>query len=803
MTQQGEIDERALLKNSTAMRTTAESATPVSPVGPASEEESSNREERDRKSVRRHASDPFRTIHRWFRSLLHEEAERGSLFVATALLFAAGAFSYFALRGTFHPLQLAVISLPALFAALSYRGRFAGTFGAVVFAFICGTAVSAAHVAMRDHQTLGSPVATELTGRIQSSERLEDGRRRFVLDVLETARPALRYAPQTVRVTVRSVSDDLRAGNVVKVRMRLLPPSGPVRPGGFDFSFRAWFDGLGATGFAIGQMERIAGGPAPSLLHRARATINDLREGVDERIASVLDEPKAAIASALTVGYGAAIPDEEREALRASGLAHVLAISGLHMALAAGTVIGSIRLLLALFPVVAARWPIRKWAAGGGLAAASVYLLLSGGAIATQRSFIMLAIMLSALLFDRTALTMRNLALAMFLVVLIAPHEVAGPSFQMSFAATAALIAAYRAHNNWQWRRRAAGNDQISSGPVRLVGKFAAGVLATTLIAGAATTIFALWHFQRLAPLAPLGNLLAAPIISLLVMPMAVLSLLLMPLGLDAPFLKLMGEGIDAMLWIAAFVAELSPEDGAGLISGPAVLLLAAALGLFAILQTGLRWIALPLAIAGVALLGSGERPVGFILENGRAVGLSTGRGALASNRSRLSDFVGDQWMRALGTDRMAKPVKVENATSAIGSEPGGPEASGPSFKCDDRLCVYEPDGSRPIVWLKHAVDRAYWCDKAAIIIVGDTKTPKGGWCPASSESLVIDRMTLARQGSAALWRTNDGGWRITYAIADLSMPWHAARQWSRPARGLPDWEPRKRKTKDATTPQP
>lgn len=790
MTQEPDTDERALLAGHATpsdARHRIEAERRVTP-GPTSHRAGDQRKTQPSRpwQLRRRVGSFLLSA----RTLVGEEADRGSLFIAAALLFAAGAFVYFAMRGAFHPLQLFVISLPALIASIVYRGRLAGMLGVLAFALLCGATVAAMHVAMRDHPTLGSPVATQITGRIQSSERLEDGRRRFVIAVLATARPELRYGPERVRITTRNTDEQARAGEIVTLRARLLPPSGPVRPGGYDFSFRSWFDGLGATGFALGDMERISGGSPPSFMDRARAAINDLRDKVDRRIAAVLDGPKAAIASALTVGYSAAIPDEEREALRASGLAHVLAISGLHMALAAGTVIGAIRLILAMFPSVAMRWPIRKWAAAGGLVAAAIYLALSGGAIATQRSFIMLAIMLAALLFDRTALTMRNLALAMVLVVLIAPHEVAGPSFQMSFAATAALIAAYRAHNSWQWRRRI-HDDRPSGSPVRLAGKFAAGVLATTLIAGAATTIFALWHFQRLAPLAPLANLLAAPIISLLVMPMAVLSLLLMPLGLDAPFLRLMGEGIDAMLWIAAFVAEISPRDGAGLISGRAVLLLSAALGLFAVLQTRLRWIALPVGLAGLAILGHGERPVGFVLENGRAVALATSDGGLASNRSRLSNFVGDQWKRALDADRLVKPVRIDDAAAAIDAE-----TDQESFRCDDRQCVYVPADSLPIVWLKHAEDRPVWCGRAAIIIVGDTRQPKAGRCAASSHSLTIDRMDLARQGSAALWRTADGGWRVTYAIADLSMPWHGARRWSRPARGLPDWEPRKKKSR-------
>ncbi|WP_158598456.1 ComEC/Rec2 family competence protein [Notoacmeibacter ruber] len=724
------------------------------------------------------------------RSLLIEETERGSLFVASALLFASGAFLYFAMRAPLEHWQLIAIGTPALAIAFVRRGRMSGAIFLLLFAMLAGAATAAMHVAFRNHQTLGSPVATVLTGRILNSERLGDGRRRLVLSVVETTRPELRYAPDKVRVTIRGGSSEAQAGEVVRLRARLLPPSGPVRPGGYDFSFNAWFDGLGAIGFALGKMERVKIAPSPDMAEQVKARVNRLRETIDRRIAMVLNGPSAAIASALIAGYGAAIGDDEREALRVSGLAHVLSISGLHMALAAGTVIGAIRLALALFPTMAARYSIRKWAAAGGLLAAGGYLVLSGAAIATQRSFIMLAIMLAALLCDRTAITMRNLALAMVLVVLIAPHEVIGPSFQMSFAATAALIAAYRSHSLWQRRRHLARESRAGAGLLNLPVRFGAGILATTLIAGAATTIFALWHFQRVAPLAPLGNLLAAPVISILVMPMAVLSLLLMPFGLEAPFLKLMGEGIEAMLWIARFVSEISPPDRAGLVAGQGVMLLTIALALFAVLQTALRWTALPFAIIGLGLLGTGERPAGFILDNGRAVALAGAEGTMISNRARLSNFVGDQWMAALGAERLIGPQKVV--------EPSGAPMiarSDERFFCSERLCLYDPPDSLPIIWLKYAEDRASWCGRAAIIVIGDTTQPKAGRCSTRSPTLTIDRMDLAKHGSAALWRKEGGGWSVSYSFKDMSMPWHDARRWSRPARGLPDWTPRKRDT--------
>src|SRR5208282_2833715 len=242
-----------------------------------------------------------------------------------------------------------------------------------------------------------------------------------------------------------------------------------------------------------------------------------------------------------------------------SGVGHVLSVSGYHMALVAGVVFFILRAGFALVPGLALRRPVKKWAAAAALAAAACYLVLSGAEVATQRSFIMTAVVLIGVMADRPALTLRTIAVAALAVLLLAPEAVVHPSFQMSFAATLALIAAYERGIPWI----AAGADTSLGARVALWGAREAGFLMlASLVAGFATMPYAAYHFHRLAPYGVLANLLAMPVISALSMPAGLLALVAMPFGFDGPLWQLMGVGIDWMIMVATWVAHLPGAVG-------------------------------------------------------------------------------------------------------------------------------------------------------------------------------------------------------------------------------------------------
>jgi competence protein ComEC len=487
--------------------------------------------------------------------------------------------------------------------------------------------------------------------------------------------------------------------------------------------------------------------------------------------------PEGAIAAALITGVRAGIPEEINEALRVTGLYHIISISGLHMALVAGTLMISLRAGFALAPSFAMRRPVKKYAAGVALAATAFYLALSGGDVAAQRSFIMLAVMLAAIIFDRAALTMRNLAISALIILIFAPHEVVGPSFQMSFAATAALVAAYAAWRHRRARRGAAHrNRSFAAAALRTGLGYVAGLSMTSVVAGLATALFTAWHFQQVSPLGLVANLAVMPVVSVAVMPMAVLAALLMPFGLDAAPLWIMGQGIAAMNAIAFWLAERSAFDATGAIPLAAVLVLAAALIVLTMTESALRWLALPLLGLGVGLLATRDLPDAFVSEDGALVALRLEDGRIAVNRPRPRGFIMQNWQRAFGGGEILRPRHDEG------------------FSCTEGLCVARLENGAALAHAADAEAARPACAGASLIVIADAtaKSP----CRAG-EAAVITARDLARRGSAEIRFGRDAA-QVLFAIDGPERPWNAQRRFSRAARGLAPWRPQPRSADQA-----
>ena len=498
------------------------------------------------------------------------ELDRGVAFLLVPVCLAIGAIGYFSLAAEpDFPKPVAVVALMALCALVSRS--WPKTHLCLMAALLCalGLLVAKVETWRAGTQILGSEISTQLMGRVVSLDRMESGRIRLTIDVTSTARPKLRYAPERVRLSARKIPAEMTAGSLITGYAKLLPPTGPVRPGSYDFSFDSYFAGIGGSGFFLGNPKMAATDDNEMPLSaRLSSGIENAREAIADHIRGSVGGAEGEIAAALIVGVRAGIPDDINEAMRRTGIYHIISISGLHMALVAGTIMGLLRGAFALFPDFSARRPVKKYAAAAALFSIAAYLIISGVVVAAERSFIMLAVMLIAVLFDRAALTMRNLAISAIAVIVVSPHEVVGPSFQMSFAATAALVGAYAG-----WSDHRAGKTRPPpprrSLPGFLTRKFllaAGGLAMTSIIAGGATALFAIWHFQRVSPLSLFANLAIMPIVSLVVMPFAVLSALAMPFGADGPFLYVMGKGLTAMIAMSGWISERSPVDAVGLI---------------------------------------------------------------------------------------------------------------------------------------------------------------------------------------------------------------------------------------------
>ncbi|MFD1333814.1 ComEC/Rec2 family competence protein, partial [Methylopila musalis] len=433
----------------------------------------------------------------------------------------------------------------------------------------------------------------EVTGRVVRVEPRDGGRRRITLAVERFGALEPDARPKRVRVTL-SAEPRLTAGDRLALSAFWRPPQQPLRPGGYDFALMAYFDGLGATG-AQAKDVRLQPRPPDAGLERFSTALERLRERLTERIATTVGGPQGAVAAALVTGVRGPIPQDVEDDLRAAGLSHILSISGLHMALVAGTLFWLVRALLSASERAALRLPVKAIAAVTALAGATFYLALSGAEVATQRSYLMAGIVFVAILIGRPAVTPRNLALAALLVLALTPQAVLGPSFQMSFAAVAALIATFEI---WSARKVATEPGGRFERFVAAAWRIALAAVLTTLVAGLASAPFAAYHFHRVTPYALAGNALATPLISMIVMPSVVGGLLFTPLGLDGPWWRLMGFGLDGVLAVARFVASWpGAERMSGAFGAPAIALFALGLAWLCLWRTALR-------VAAVAPLG-------------------------------------------------------------------------------------------------------------------------------------------------------------------------------------------------------
>jgi len=588
-----------------------------------------------------------------------------------------------------------------------------------------------------------------LIGMVEALDEREIGAR-LIIRVESFAGLPPEVRPTRVRVSFRKTPIP-RPGETIAATARLLAPPEAARPGGYDFARDAYFQGIGAVGSLVGAVSVRAPSEPPPLRLRLAALLDEARNALTRRIAESEGGQAGAVAAALVTGKRGLIGPATNDALRAAGIYHVVSISGLHMVLAAGVVFWLVRALLASIPHCALVWPIKKIAAGCAMVGVSAYCAFSGWDIAAERSLIMTLIMLGAILVDRPALSMRNLALAALIALAREPEGLLGPSFQMSFGAVAGLIACARLIDGRLFVRPGAGR----------IGRFVgtglsavAGTLATTLVAQIATGPFATYHFQTVQPFGLIGNALTLPLVSLVVMPSAVIGILAYPFALDRPVWWLMGQAVGGMLaishWIAGFerASLVVPAFGTG-----ALALLTAGLLLATLPVSGLRWLALPPLLIGLWVAALPDRYDLYVDRQGWGAAVRGSDGRLAVLGSP-SGFVLEQWLKADGDGR--PPAR------GAGAAPGG--------RCDRLGCTATlPDG-RAVALVRDRRAFPEDCARAAVVITSLTAPP------TCTGPLVIDRTILAARGAVAL-RAEADGFTLRGARGDgRSVPWRPRR---------------------------
>lgn len=571
--------------------------------------------------------------------------QRGHLFPWAPICLACGIGVFFALRFEPGPIHYAValcVGVAAALLALRWPGGLAALGWAVCLAVLGFSAAG-----LRTHAVAG-PVLDwryygPIEGRVVGLDRSSSDAVRVRLDQVVLERVSPTKAPDQVRIALHGDAPGfaIRPGQRIMTTGHLSPPGGPVEPGGFDFRRHAWFQGLGAVGYTRNPVLLAA----PAQEGRAGVRVLALRMAASARIIEVQGGDIGGFGAAVTTGDRSGVSQEALDWLRASNTAHLLAISGLHMGLLAGFVYAILRYGLALIPYLALRWPTRKLAAGGALAAAAGYLTLSGGNVATERAFVMAAVMLVAVMVDRRAFSLRSVALAALIVLALRPEALMGPGFQMSFAATTALVATYGVMRDQNWSLPGPGWLQA-----------ALGVLLSSFIAGAATAPVGAAHFNAIAHYGLLANFLSVPLMGTVVVPAAVLAVCLAPFGLEAVGLWVMGWGIRWILWVAERVAGL--EGARSFVASPdgPVLPLLALGALFVVLWQG-RARALGVVPMGLAVLlwAASERPQVLIAEGGQLIGIMTEAGRAVS-KPRGAGFVARTWLENDG-DPVPQPT--------------------------------------------------------------------------------------------------------------------------------------------------
>ena len=568
----------------------------------------------------------------WLSALIN--GQRGALLLWAPVCLGLGIGLYFSLKtepdaSIYASAAALALGVGALGAALRFRDAFGPICLAIVLV-LSGFCLSG----WRAHQVAG-PVLDfryygPIEGRVVAIDRSASDALRLTLDQVVLARVRREETPRRVRVSLHGDQAWLEpmAGDVVVMTGHLSPPEGAAEPDGFDFQRHAWFLSLGAVGYTR----------TPALLLEARAPsealLTHLRLRLSAAIQSRISGQPGAFAAAVLTGDRSNLDAGSIANMRATNIAHLLAISGLHMGLLTGFIYTALRFVLALSQTIALRYPIRKWAAMTALIAGAFYLALSGGNVATERAFVQVGVMFTAVLLDRRAVTLRSVAIAAMIVLLRRPETLLSAGFHMSFAATIALVAVFNALRGREWLRRQP--------------KWAKGITALVIssaVAGAATAPFGAAHFNQMATYGLVANLLSVPVMGSVVIPFAVLAGLLWPIGLEGVALWVMERGLIWILAVAAQVADWPTATSMVHAPSPMVLPMISLGALFVVIWRGrARFGGFVPVLLALALWQGNSRADLLISPSGGIAGVLTHDGR-ALSRDRGDGFVSRIWL--------------------------------------------------------------------------------------------------------------------------------------------------------------
>ena len=663
------------------------------------------------------------------------------------MAFGCGAGAYFTLPG--EPQSWVAIALAPIAAALLFLGsRRASSRAGAAGLVLLASALGGFALAKLRTESLRTPIAGAegrpvlIEGWVVDVASPGQGGQRLLIAPYQIGNWAPAETPIRVRVTLKGGYVPA-PGEAIKLLAVINAPPPPASPGAYDFARDAYFLSVGGVGFALGPVQTWESPRAPPARLRLNMRINAARWALTRQIVDSMGLRTGGLAAAMTTGHEAFIPKAEVDDLRAAGLAHIISISGLHMAIVGGFVFGLVRLCITALPWLALRISGKKVAAALALGSVLAYLILSGWPPPAERSAITAAVAFGAILFDRRAISLHALALAAMIVMVLQPEAVTQPGFQMSFAATAALVALAE-----QWPHPV--REINAPWPIRVVqgawNWLLAGA-AASFVAGLATAPFGIQDFNRVSTWGLVSNLVTEPISGFLMMPGLAIGAVLTPIGLGHWPLQVAGFAIDMMNHVA-HVAANAPYATILVPSGPDWSLAASFLGLLGLcLWRGpLRWLGLPLFLA-VSLSPKAHAPDVWASADGSAVAVRSGGNAILM-RPDVKLFGAELWALRRGLT----PQETAAPRDQV-------------FACDHWSCVPGPTAPYRVAaaWnVKRPLKPGRLdeiCATAELVILRNDFRPESCAAPG-----VLTGTDFDRGGSAELYRLQSGAWRIVWA---------------------------------------
>lgn len=641
------------------------------------------------------------------------------------------------------PLLILSVSLVFFSVAIGLRRRLARLLVIAAITLIVGFAAISLKSASVAGPVLQKVWTGSLYGRVDKIEYM--GARGVIR--LEIATGEGQDLPPKIRLNLTQEqigTASLNVGAIIQVRARLMPPNGPILPGSYDFARRAWFQQLGATGRALGPVAIVKSTAASN-------SIPEVRNFLTQHIIAQMPKGTGEIGAALITGDQANIDPVDAQAMRDSGMAHLLSISGLHVTAVVGFLFVLAGRAFALFPMVALRYPVPLLAAGFSALGAVAYTLLAGAEVPTVRSCIAALLILLAMALGREALTLRLVSAGAIIVLLFWPEAMAGPSFQLSFAAVATIVILHEAGWMKRWTERR--DEALIARALRAIVALIVTGIAIEFILAPIT----LYHFHRTGMYSAFANVMAIPLTTFLVMPAQALALMLDLAGIGAPAWWIAGQGIEAILTLARSVSSLQ---------GAVMMMPAMPLWAFVMMVFGGLWIGLlksparvggllPVAIGMWAML-SAPRPDVLVTSDGKHLAVSEPDGRVALLRARTGEYIQDMMLESVGT--LSEPVNIEQW---------------PGTHCSPDVCVISMRrGSRE--WSIMATRTAYAIPelemaaacRRADIVVSDR------WLPVSCQPkwMKADRGMLAESGGLAFFLPS--GTVVSVNDENAHYPW-------------------------------